>query len=221
MNANKILNSVKNLFYLKTDLQEPQAPPPSERGEIWKKYTGATAEGYDAKREGTDKYKVEQDIICRMLDDLPLGSWILDCPIGTGRFLEFYKEKGFCVKGRDLSMDMMEKAIAKAQEIDFDPVKLSVCKDDARKLSTIPAGSVDASLMIRLTRWLTSEDCQTAFKQLQRVTRDRIIITARVKNHSHARPLSLFLDALEPGWELAQDEPGYEEAYRILMFKKR
>lgn len=216
----EVLDSVKNLFYVKTNLQ-PENPTPESRREIWQKYTGATAEGYDEKRQGTDKHKVEQEIIERMLEDMHPGSWVLDCPIGTGRFLEFYKEKGFLVKGRDASPDMLMKAAEKIKKVDFDPVKISLCRDDARKLNTIMNDSVDASLMVRLTRWLTSGDCQTAFKQLQRVTRDRIIITARVKNHSHARPLSLFLDALEEGWELAEDAQGYEEAYRILLFKRK
>ncbi len=229
------LNIIKNLYYIRTPegdkmramqaqeaqtkrqaMKQAQAP-----GEIWEKYTGATAEGYDAKRQETEKHKVEQRIIEDMLDDLQPGSFVLDCPVGTGRFFEFYKKKGFIVKARDASPDMLEKAGQKLKAIGFDDVKISLCRDDIRELKTLVEDNcVDASLMIRLTRWLSKDDCQVAFKQLQRVTRDRIIITARVENHPEARPVELFLDALEDNWELAENREGYEPAYRILMFKR-
>jgi len=224
------LNCTKNLFYIKTpegeqlrqrQMQEMQARQQGQGREIWQKYTGETATGYNEKRKDNPKWAKEDEVIRELMDDLQPGSWVLDIPCGTGRFFEFYKEKGWLVKARDMSPDMLVEAGKHLKEIEFDDVKISLLRDDARELKTLEEDNcVDASLMIRLTRWLSKDDCQVAFKQLQRVTRDRIIITARVENHPEARPVELFLDALEDNWELAENREGYEPAYRILMFKR-
>lgn len=179
------------------------------------KYHGAVAAGYDAKREDSPKYKIEQDIIERMLEDMPVGNWVLDVPCGTGRFFKFYHDKGFIFRGIDASADMLRIAGSKV----VDPMKARLGQGDVRSLS-LHDKSVDAAVMCRLTRWLSPEDCQVAMKELQRVTRDRIILTARVANHPHARPVELFTAALEPGWSLARNEEGYMPDYRILMFKR-
>lgn len=196
-----------------------------------RKYTGATAQGYDAKRETSAKWVAEQQIIEDMLSDLPRGSVILDAPCGTGRFFDFYAQKEFVVGALDTSADMIALA---AQKI-TDPNSLidgkrqwSFAQGDVRN-TDLPEGYVDASVMVRLTRWLEPEECQAAFRELQRVTRGRIILTARVANHPHMRPVELFEAVLEPGWKLTRNEPGatgtpeaaqVDEDYRILMFEK-
>ena len=229
------LNKTKHLYYIETPAgnrmrqemaqreavaRQQQEGIKAER-EIWEKYTGDVATGYDEKRQNDPKWITEDKIIRELMDDLPEEHWVLDCPCGTGRFFDLYKEKGFCVKARDKSPDMIKLAAEKAEKIGVDGRKFSICRDDILELDTLPEDScVDASLMVRLTRWLTSENCQKALKQLQRVTRDRIIITARIANSAHARPIKLFTDALEDDWELAENREGSEPDYRILMFKR-
>jgi ubiquinone/menaquinone biosynthesis C-methylase UbiE len=78
--------------------------------------------------------------------------------------------------------------------------------------------SVDAAVMVRLTRWLSPEQCQAALKELQRVARKMIIFTARVRNHPAARPLELFEQVLD-GWKVSRNEAGYEDDYRIIMLE--
>lgn len=178
------------------------------------KYHGAVAQGYDQKREQSEKHKIEQRIIEGMLEDMPAGNWVLDVPCGTGRFFQFYHDKGYLFRGIDASADMLRIAANKV----VDPMKARLGQDDVRALG-LPDKCVDASVMVRMTRWLSPEDCQVALKELQRVTRDRIILTARVANHPHARPVELFTQALEDGWKLAKNERGYVDDYRVLMFK--
>jgi ubiquinone/menaquinone biosynthesis C-methylase UbiE len=177
------------------------------------KYTGATAAGYDAKREKSEKWTIEQKAIEGMLEDLPIGDWILDAPCGTGRFFEFYHRQGFIVRALDISPDMLSLAAQKCH----DHQKFRFAQGDVRNTG-LEDKSVDAAVMCRLTRWLTPQECQEAIKELARVARKRIIITARIANHPHARPVELFEEALED-WELYQNEPGYQEDYRILQFR--
>lgn len=189
--------------------------PTQQKPEGAGKYVGPVAEGYDAKREQSEKWRVEQQVIERMLDDLPQGHWVLDVPCGTGRFFDFYHKKGLCFRGIDMSPDMLVIAANKVT----DPVKAHLRQGDVRMLP-VKDKSVDASVMCRLTRWLSPEDCQKALKELQRVTRDRVILTAR-QDGAHARPVDLFLDALEDDWEMAENAEGYCPEYRILMFKRK
>lgn len=178
------------------------------------KYHGAVAQGYDAKRKDSVKWLIEQRAIEAMLADLRPGEWVLDCPVGTGRFFDTYKDKRVCVRGFDLSMDMLKQAEQKAFQIDFGVQKLRLQQGDIRSLP-LEDKSCDVSVMCRLTRWLSAEDCQQAMRELQRVTRRRIVFTARVRNHPEARPLSLFESVLS-GWRIAENAEGYHPDYRIV-----
>jgi ubiquinone/menaquinone biosynthesis C-methylase UbiE len=173
------------------------------------KYVGAVASGYNAKREDSDKWRIEQRVVEDMLSDLPSGSWVLDVPCGTGRFFPFYASKGFLVKALDLSEDMLRKAA----EVMQDNIRLARV-GDARETG-LEDKSVDAAVMVRLTRWLSPEGCVKALKEMQRVARKRIVFTARVRNHAHARPYGLIASALD-GWKIARDEAGADMDYRII-----
>lgn len=209
---------------------QPQQVPSQGAG----KYHGPVAQNYDAKREHDAKWVCEQRVIEGMLSDLPKGSIVLDCPVGTGRFLPFYMEQGFKFIGADLSGDMLIQSALKLgaskdniQEwvnrsdaakaiipLDIDEHG-TLLQGDIRKIG-LEAKAVDAAVMVRLTRWLSPEDCQVALKELQRVCRSRIIWTARVANHQHARSMDLFEAALD-GWKITRNEAGYVMDYRILM----
>lgn len=177
------------------------------------KYHGAVAHGYDAKREQSPKWFLEQNIIEDMLSDLPKGSWVLDCPCGTGRFFGFYHKKGFIFRGIDRSVDMLRHAADKV----IDPMTARLAEGDVRALPA-PDKCVDASIMCRLTRWLSPADCQQAMRELQRVSRQKIIFTARVANHQHARTIDLFESALN-GWKIARNEAGADIDYRVIELR--
>jgi ubiquinone/menaquinone biosynthesis C-methylase UbiE len=188
----------------------PQQPPAQGAG----KYHGAVATGYDAKRESDPKWIIEQKIITGMLDDLPPDTVVFDCPVGTGRFLPFYIEKGFHFIGMDLSLDMLKQAGAKVEPLAERAVG-ELRQGDVRATGMADK-SVDAVVNCRITRWLSPQDCQQMLKEMQRIARQRIIWTARVANHPHARTLELFEAALD-GWKIVRNEPGSDLDYRILQ----
>lgn len=177
------------------------------------KYHGEVAEDYDAKREDSPKWKVEQRIIEDMLSDLPSGDWVLDCPVGTGRFIPFYESKDFQVIGMDMSGDMLDKAREKVTK----PNKIRLVPGNVLKTDR-GDDTVDASVMVRLTRWLSPDECRQAIRELARVTRKRIIFTTRIRHRigELSRPLDLFE---VPGWHVARDEQGHEPDYRIVMME--
>ena len=202
---------------------------------ILRKYDGKQAANYNANRTERPKWEREQQVIEEMLSDLSPGSVVLDAPVGTGRFIPFYRQKGFVVRGLDLSADMSAEATKNVP----DPTRMidgrawiqfqkgNVCD------TKLPDQSVDATVNCRITRWLSPEKCVAMFREMQRVSRNRIILTSRVADHPHMRPIQLFTDALGPSWALVQNEAGLANTergaseqpvedpnYRILMFQK-
>ena len=225
--------------YLPPATQQPQ---PQGGGSDWRtKYQGQVADNYDDKRAGQAKWTVEQALIEQMLSDLPPGSWVLDAPCGTGRFLEYCINHQLIYRGLDISEDMIAHAAAK---IDNQCAVFTMKTPDGREGQTpqvsftkgdvlssgIPDKAVDAALCIRITRGLSPDECQQMFREMQRISRDRIILTARVCQHQHARPLALFEAVMSPEWELAHSEygasgpadtPVEDKAYRIFMFRRK
>ena len=181
------------------------------------KYHGLVAAGYDGKRKDDPKRVLTKRIVEDMLSDLPAGSWVLDCPCGTGRFLPFAEGKGLIYLGVDVSVDMLKQAAAKVTN----PQKVRL---EQASIFALPREdeSVDASLMIDLTRWLMGDHGPDGIKQalgeLQRVTRQRIILTARVRNHKFAVTYELIASALD-GWKIHRDEAGVDLDYRIIELR--
>lgn len=179
------------------------------------KYHGDVASGYDAKREQSPKWLLEQSIITGWLGEMPNDWEVFDCPCGTGRFFEFYQSHPFKqVWAMDKSQDMLGEA---SKKITGDRVPFQIACGDVRNIPVHPK-TVDVAVMCRLTRWLSPEDCQKAIKELQRIARHKIIFTARVANHPHARSIELFEAAMD-GWKITRNVAGVDLDYRIIMLE--
>ena len=164
------------------------------------KYNGAIAKGYDAKREDSDKWKAEDRIVGELLSDLPAGTSVLDCPVGTGRFLPLYESKGFRVFGVDISDDMLREASQKAKS-DSTFLRLG----DARKLD-LPDQSYDVAICIRLFRWLETKEMQLkVLSELMRVAKKRVIFNVRTETGPLPLSVQSIVDASE-GWSMTTEQ---------------
>lgn len=182
-----------------------------------RKYTGSVATGYDAKRTESPKWAAEQAILEGIIDALPKGSAILDVPVGTGRLIPAYERNSHKWTGVDVSEDMLLESGRKVTKISYAKLKIG----DVTKLNEIIGEqSVDTAFMIRLTRWLTPEQRTIALKQLQRVSRQKIVFTARIANHSYAYPLEAIEAAIEPGWRIAENIEAGEPEYRVFVLER-
>jgi ubiquinone/menaquinone biosynthesis C-methylase UbiE len=195
--------STEYLHYIETKKAPPQGA---------EKYHGEVAAGYDAKREQSPKWTIEQAHIEDMLQDLKKGDWVLDAPCGTGRFIAAAKKKGLIYLGVDRSEDMIKQAVQKASG---QGVMFTV--GDVRQLPREDK-SVDAVINCRISRWLEPDDCQKMLRESQRVARKKIISTWRVRNHPHARSYELIQGALD-GWKIHRDEAGSDLDYRIIELR--
>jgi len=193
---------------------------PKERG--YSKYHGEVSRDYDKKREDSDKWKVEQRVIENILSELNSGTSVLDIPGGTGRFIPAYEQFNLNALLVDLSVDQLKEAHKKITH----PEKIKLIEGDVTNLHFLKDNSFDVSLMCRLTRWLSvnPEDdgpqFKQAFKELQRVTRNKIIFTARVRGSKYARSYELIESVLD-GWEISRDRPGYVMDYRIIELQPK
>jgi ubiquinone/menaquinone biosynthesis C-methylase UbiE len=194
-------------------------PPLQQQLKGGDKYHGATAAGYNAKRETDGKWVVEQRIIQELLSDLPAGTVVLDCPVGTGRFLPFYVDKGFRIVGMDKSADMLREAakLEFRKQVNGDLVQGDILR------TGLADSSVDVAVNCRITRWIIGDHgpggIVQMLKEMQRVARQRIILTARVANHPYAVTEDLIRSALG-GWRIARNEAGYVTDYRIIALER-
>lgn len=225
--------------YLPPVTPQPSAPGLPMHGAL--KFHGAVAVNYDSKRESTDKWRVEQRVIEEMLSDLPAGTTVLDCPIGTGRFCKFFFERGFKFLGVDIQGDMLVQSALKCGVSPEDiqqwiamskqrgailPVTIDTDRAELAQgdiLNTgLPDKCVDVALNIRVTRWMIQEHGPQGIvrmlQEMQRIARSRIILTARVEHNTWAVTTDLIKSALD-GWTIHRNEAGYELAYRIIELR--
>jgi SAM-dependent methyltransferase len=183
------------------------------------KYQGLVAENYDDKREEQPRWHEEQKIIEEMLDRYPPGTKVLDVPVGTGRFIQHYVKRKFVVVGVDISLDMLKKAEAKLEPGSVD---CRLYQGDIKEVDKeFPPGFFDVSVMCRLTRWLSPEECAEVIQKLAAITRQRIIFTARVANHPHERPEHIFMNAIPEWWICASMQVASDPDYRVIAMEPK
>lgn len=141
-------------------------------------YFGDVAAQYDAKRQGS-KWQGEQEAVQRLLGRIRemIGNYsLLDIPVGTGRFLEFYREFGVAATGLDVSGDMLAEAGKKAAALSY-PVQLE--EGNILDLREKSAG-FDVALCIRLANWLDADCLAKALVELSRTARRFVVFGVRV-----------------------------------------
>lgn len=149
--------------------------------ELATRYTGSMAQNYDAERKDSADWTNENIIIEDFMAHIPRGASVIDIPVGTGRFMEFYKRHQLVPTGFDISGDMLAAAREAATRSGVD-AKLQM--GDIRKIGA-PDKSFEAGLCIRFVNWIDFEGFQGAIAELDRVVRSILIVTVRVQHTPH------------------------------------
>jgi ubiquinone/menaquinone biosynthesis C-methylase UbiE len=148
--------------------------------EFRSRYVGEAATGYEAKRSGSRRWSVENAFVERSLTGLAPGSRILDVPVGTGRFLPIYAERGFLAVGLDSSPDMLSQARSKAGRLGC---ACDLLEGDALALP-FDASSFDAVVCVRLLNFFRAEQLERALDGLFRTSRSLVVLTLRTTSRS-------------------------------------
>ena len=148
-------------------------------------YSGDVVAEYESRRALRPKWHAENEAIQQLLGSVKAGSKILDAPVGTGRFLPYYKARGLEVYGSDISEDMLAESASVAERLGVD-VHLS--KGD---LFVLPFADDEFDLVvcIRFLNLIDWERVSRAVEELTRVSGDKVIFGIRyVTPYSDLRP---------------------------------
>lgn len=152
-------------------------------------YYGRHATEYETQRRKNPLWQREHDAVAELLHRGP----VLDVPIGTGRYIPIYLERGLGFSGVDISEDMLGEALKRA---DF-PHQVGTITD-------LPFldDEFGTAVCTRLMNWLSPDDMRKAVYELLRVAREAIIGIrfGRGPDKMQDHTLDGFLDALRGAW---------------------
>jgi ubiquinone/menaquinone biosynthesis C-methylase UbiE len=146
-----------------------------DTSKLSRQYAGKVARDYDQKRTSEKKWITEQEVVRGLLAQIPRGSRILDIPVGTGRFISFYKELHLQATGVDVSHDMLAESEKKVKEKDFD----MLLKQGSIFNLDFANEYFDVVLCIRFLNWIDYDNLNVAVSELARVSRRNLIVGIR------------------------------------------
>lgn len=141
-------------------------------------YSGDKARGYDARRSKSKRWQREVAAMEAMLAALKPRT-VLDCPFGTGRWIEQYEAIGASVTGVDLSQGMLDEAATKIAALPADR-QASYTLECRSIFDLQPATGAPPNLTvcIRFLNWVDFSDAERALERLTALGSPAMIIGA-------------------------------------------
>ena len=106
--------------------------------------------------------------MAKLLSEFPEGLDVMDVPVGTGRFLELYTQRGDRFFGVDISRDMIQ--IANKETERFPDLDVRFAVRPAHKLPVVEE-SIDLLVSCRFFGMLTPDYGRKVMKEFSRVLR--------------------------------------------------
>lgn len=178
------------------------------------KYRGKTADGYDDKRDVQEKRKAEIRVLRQIVASVPDGSRILDVPAGTGLLFPMYEGRGFRVDAVDSSQDMLDRAVVRVPR----GSDVNLRTGDIFSLD-YPDKTFDVAFCIRIFNLFETDDMKAALKEVQRVTKDRIIFNLRVwhPKTKYRRPRRIEdVESVLDGFKIVANQEIHEFDFRMI-----
>lgn len=102
---------------------------------------------------------------------------VLDIPVGTGRFFQYYKDLNFSAIGLDISSDMLSEAKNKSEKLNF-PITLR--GGDVTNID-FPDNSFDLVNSVRIFTLLDKKNFAKALKEVSRISKKYVVLNCYVK----------------------------------------
>lgn len=147
------------------------------------RYTGDLAENYDATRRNSRRYANEEAAFAGFAKRLNAQS-VLDCPFGTGRWVEYYRAMTGKVVAVDLSADMLAVAKSKldtSPDVDVDYVVGSIFDVN---FSAYASKNIDLVVCTRFLNWVPAGQAVKAIANLSAVRSKHAIFGCSVRPSS-------------------------------------
>lgn len=190
-----------------------------------RKYHGRKAETYDEIREKQGRWRLENEAVAHLL---PGGlTSVLDCPVGTGRFLPLYDSRKVpCVLGIDASEEMLALARKKVNRRRTGAVTLMVVGDAANLEGS--DRTWDACICVRFLDLIDETAMRAVVTELCRVARRAVILTIRlgesyvpkVNTATHdRRKFNALVKKL--GWTIEESIPIFDAGWVVMRLGRR
>jgi ubiquinone/menaquinone biosynthesis C-methylase UbiE len=191
------------------------------------KYRGRKAETYDEIREKQARWRLENETVGRWLREIKPAD-ILDCPVGTGRFLPLYADLSVeSVHAVDISEEMLALARKKAPR-----AMKAYCNLEFQVASATEIPSSDTvyhvTVCVRFLDLIDEEAMRAVITELSRVTRSHLICTIRLgpkyapKSNTAEHDSKKFYALLRRlGWSLREKVLFREGDWHILWLEKK
>lgn len=191
-----------------------------------RRYHGRLAETYDAKRARQRRWHVENEVVARMLGYLHPRS-VLDCPVGTGRFLKTYALLNVsAVVGIDASKEMLALARKKVPRSMKQHAEVDLFLGDASAIDASDA-LFDVVVCVRFLDLLDAHALDAVMRELCRVARRAVILTIRLGDEyfnksntatHHRRRFNALIKRL--GWRVAESVPVLNAGWVIMRLER-
>lgn len=190
-----------------------------------KKYRGRKAETYDAIRSKQQRWALENDAVEQLLP-VDITS-VLDCPVGTGRFIPLYAKRKITVIGVDASEEMLR--LARKKKMWSGRLVLG----DATDLSEGSGQDnyrfeADAVVCVRFLDLIDQDAMYRVMKELMRVARRHVVLTIRlgdeyvpkVNTATHSRKAFLRLVSVN-GWKVDHMIPIFKAGWMVVRLGRK
>jgi ubiquinone/menaquinone biosynthesis C-methylase UbiE len=188
-----------------------------------KKYHGQKAKTYEAIRTKQARWDFEHAKVTEWLHSLKPNT-ILDCPVGTGRFIPEYVKLGADVTGIDISDTMLKLAGKKVKRAKAGYVRL--VEGSATDISKIYKS--DVAVCVRFLDLIDEEAMRAVMKQLAAVAKKHIILTIRLgeeyvpKSNTAEHDRKKFRALVSRlGFEIIRDEQFREGSWHVMLLQRR
>lgn len=144
-------------------------------------YEGAVVSAYEQDRLTQASWHAETRAFESYLDEaaLPVGSRVLDVPIGTGRFIETFARRGFSIIGRDISADMVASSLKRIKNMGVEGADIAV--GDGTNLDLGDKG-VEMAVTVRFLVHLELPMVDKVLAELARVSSKFVIAHVRLES---------------------------------------
>jgi len=148
-------------------------------GTLDQRYSGTLAAAYDTRRERSPRWQAEVAAFSQYMSLVKPRS-VLDCPFGTGRWIEWYRSLPGPVIGIDKSADML--AVAKSKGGDSWPSNME-CKIASifeHDFSLYRTAGIDLLVCVRFLNWFPRKLARQALSRLAQAEIPHAIVGASV-----------------------------------------
>lgn len=193
---------------------------------VSRQYRGKMASGYDAKRLKQKRWHEENRIVEEMLRSTKLPGGLIDCPVGTGRFLPLYDKMKITGVGIDSSEEMLSVArtkLSRKQKTSF-----TIDQGSADKLRFLDR-EFRTCVAVRFFNLVEPYALRKCFAELTRVTSSNMICTVRLGPEFYSNSAMATHSEREwwrmvkkHGWSVVRDETeSFVKGWHLMLLERK